>query len=279
VAFRVLILFFIACTANAKSFEFYNWGHRVVVHSPETSHKLPVVVLLHGCQQTADNFIALTRFKEESLKRHFVLVAPEQSLFKNPYRCWNWFQPMNQYSHFPGSESMILESSIDTAVANANADSNRVYLVGLSAGSAMAYNLFAIAQNRYRGIALHSGTPYRSATTASEAIEVMKSANGNTQELAQELFRQNQNQKVALKSFVVIQGDNDQVVNLKNANNITSQFLGFADLIGQPELKLIVNKILIKNLGHAWSGGSSGFSYSDPNGPDATGLILNSFGL
>jgi predicted esterase len=107
---------------------------------------LPLVVMLHGCGQTPDDFAAGTRMNRLADELGFIVVYPAQARSANPSRCWNWFSP----------------------------GARRVYVAGLSAGGAMAAILGATYPELYAAVGVHSGLPYGSARDTASALAAMR---------------------------------------------------------------------------------------------------------
>jgi poly(3-hydroxybutyrate) depolymerase len=97
---------------------------------------LPLVVALHGCTETADQFRQLTGFDQLAEQRAFIVVYPEQDTSANYLGCWNWFAPGDQAR---GAGEPALIAGLTTSVAQRyGADPSRIYVAGLSAGGAMS---------------------------------------------------------------------------------------------------------------------------------------------
>ena len=130
----------------------------------------PLVVVLHGCTQTAAN-METAGWNAIADQYKFTVIYPEQTTGNNPVRCFNWAgeygDPANLVRGQGENQSII--QMIDKAIATHGADPNKVYVVGFSAGAAFASVLAATWPERFAGVAIMSGIPYRCATTVNGA--------------------------------------------------------------------------------------------------------------
>lgn len=192
----------------------------------------PLVVLLHGCGQNASDFLALTQFEEFAEQNDFLLYTPSQSVWMNPYRCWNWFSPMNQERGLIG-ETVSIVQAIEKIKAQHDVDEKRIYAVGFSAGAGLSLNLLYCFPEVFAGAAIHSGPVYGVARDGVAARKVMAEASGlKKKELQQRaLLCSGLSAKAfSKKKLLVFQGDADDVVNVKNAREVIQQFPGRAKL-------------------------------------------------
>ena len=91
----------------------------------------PLLVLLHGCQQSAQDFVHMTGFDQLADENDFLLYTPEQSVWMNPYKCWNWFSMMNQERGLVG-ETVSIVQAIEKIKRDHEIDSKRIYVAGFS---------------------------------------------------------------------------------------------------------------------------------------------------
>ena len=267
----------------------------------------PLVVMLHGCRQTPEDFAAGTQMNALADQHHFVVVYPKQSSVSNLQRCWNWFQATN---HLRGSGEPALIVGIVQAMRQATSnwtiDPARVYVAGLSAGGALAGILGSTYPDVFAAIGIHSGTVYQAATSMEAGLKAMRGGGPDPEQQGERAFQ-------AMGSFarvvptIVFQGTGDYIVVPINGDQVVQQWLqtnrlasggSYAPDFAMPgsitsgqtphgrgytvqrwndaQGKEIQAYWRVTGMGHAWSGGSYNGSYADPRGPDAT-LALYEF--
>jgi poly(hydroxyalkanoate) depolymerase family esterase len=136
---------------------------------------VPLVVILHGCKQSAQDAALGTGTNALADREGFVALYPEQSAHDNPQRCWNWFDPRHQVrgSGEPAAIAGITQRIL-SGHAGARLDPNRVHVMGLSAGGAMAGILGATYPDLYASVGIHSAPQYRAARNSMTALLAMK---------------------------------------------------------------------------------------------------------
>ena len=121
---------------------------------PPKGEDRSLVVMLHGCTQTAEDFARGTRMNEYAAKQGFIVIYPEQPATAHPQKCWNWYLP--EESTRDHGEAALLAALIDSVAFSEGVTEQHVSLVGMSAGAAMAANLGVAYPERYAALALHS---------------------------------------------------------------------------------------------------------------------------
>lgn len=138
----------------------------------DTARPLPLVVVLHGCTQTAsgyDHGAGWTQLAEEA---GFAVLFPEQNRANNFNLCFNWYEPGD--SRRGAGEPESIRQMVDAMIARHPIDPARIFVTGLSAGGAMTSVVLATYPELFAGGAIVAGLPYGSATTLPEAFDRMR---------------------------------------------------------------------------------------------------------
>jgi poly(hydroxyalkanoate) depolymerase family esterase len=262
---------------------------------------VPLVVVLHGCDQSPEEVAAGTRLNALADRAGFVAVYPEQGGHHNSGRCWNWFRPQHQ-ARDAGEPAAIVEiiQRLLPDGTRAVIDPARVYVLGMSAGGAMASILAATYPDVFAAVGIHSGLQYAAARNLPSALLAMRRG-GPDPHLQGGLAYAAMGRQARVVPAMVVHGDHDTSVWAGNGEQVVRQWLATArlasrgllrpdfarpdishagrspgqlpywvrawnDLSGRP----IVEYWSVSGLGHAWSGGAGAVYYTDPRGPDAT---------
>lgn len=264
-------------------------AYKLYIPSAYAGQPLPLVIMLHGCTQSSVDFAAGTRMNVLAERDTFFVAYPEQAQSANGSKCWNWFQPANQ--HRGKGEPSLIAGITREIMSGYHIDARRVYVAGMSAGGAMSTIMAATYPDLYAAVGVHSGLAYGAAHDFRSGFEAMKKgASQHMQQLAQAI------------PLITFHGDRDTTVATINADHMLDQWLqGIEDgrkpaggatverghvagghdytRFTYPDAhgRAIVEKWIVHHAGHAWSGGSSSGSFTEPKGPDASTEMVRFF--
>ena len=197
----------------------------------------PLVVVLHGCTQTAAAYDHGSGWSRLAERNGFALLFPEQRRENNPNLCFNWFSP--QDIRRGSGEAMSIAQMIDTLVRQEDLDPRRVFVTGLSAGGAMACTMLATYPEKFAGGAIIAGLPYACATSIPEAFERMRGQGLPQRRELHAAITTASPHDGPWPRLSVWQGDADHTVNPGNADAIVAQWSGVLGVAGDAETELI----------------------------------------
>lgn len=183
----------------------------------------PLVVVLHGCRQTPESFDAASGFSRLAKARGFVVLFPEQSRSNNPQGCFNWFRP-SAVAHNRG-ELLSVRQMIEHSCKRHCIDRSRIFIVGLSAGGAMAAALVANYPDIFAGAAFIAGMPVGSARDAMSALRAMNSGASRPTSGWGSRVTQLSPANRSFPPISIWHGTSDTVVNPKNADAMVEQWV------------------------------------------------------
>src|SRR6478736_2623580 len=261
-------------------------AYRLFIPSGYQGQPLPLVVMLHGCTQSPEDFAAGTRMNFIAEEQTCFVVYPAQRSEANQAKCWNWFRTADQRRG--KGEPSLIAGITRQIILDYSVDPKRVYVGGLSAGAAAAAIMGATYNDLYAAIGVHSGLACGAAIDLPSAFVAMRQGVGSDDRVIP-----GDGPPVPT---IVFHGDRDITVHPKNSDQILEQTMKTTS----PQKKVhrgqvpgghsytrtihsdasgrgILEHWNIHGAGHAWSGGSSVGSYTDPRGPDATRGMLRFF--
>ena len=261
----------------------------------------PLVVLLHGCRQTPEDFAAATRIAALADSRGWLVLLPRQSSKANSWTCWNWFDKATSAGR---GEAAIVAAQLRAVRRAYRVHPRRIFAAGMSAGGCLATVLGLRYPALFAGVAVHSAVACGAASGPLAAMQVLSQGADTATEQIAATAREAAPRRAFPVPLLVMHGGDDHVVAIRNARQLVRQYLVFnGRLDAQPtppdELpppdrettqqlapgrtattieyvdgtRTLVRMIRVDGLGHAWSGGDAAFPYNDPQPPDATALL------
>ncbi len=273
--------------------------YKLFVPSAYRGQPLPLVVMLHGCTQTPDDFATGTRMNVAAEASGCFVAYPAQSPQANASKCWNWFKPGDQSRD--GGEPAIIAGLVRELSLSYGLDRERIYVAGLSAGGAMAVILGRAYPDLFAAVGVHSGLPYRIAHDVPSAFAAMQR---RTLSSRQGPSAASDSAPPTTVPTIVFHGDRDSTVHPGNGEQVASDMLrtsamgsaggsgaaverrkgtvaggrDYTQTISRDlDGRVLGEHWLVHGGGHAWSGGDSRGSFTDPEGPDATAEMLRFF--
>ena len=202
-------------------------------HVPKQLPASPaLVVVLHGCTQTAAGYDAGSGWSALAEDYGFVVLFPEQVRQNNANLCFNWFNTAD--TRRDQGEAMSIRQMISAMVAEHHIDERRIYITGLSAGGAMANAMLACYPDVFAGGAIIAGLPYGAASTVPEAFDRMRGQGLPSTTASQASLRDASRHEGAWPTVSVWQGLSDNTVVPDNAAAIVAQWRGVHKLPEQP---------------------------------------------
>ena len=247
---------------------------------------LPLIIMLHGCQQDAEDFSLGTGMNVLAEQQNCIVAYPNQPCHASPQKCWNWYRPKHQQRDC-GEPSIIAGITLEI-MANYKVDVTRVYVAGLSSGGAMAAVMIRTYPDLYAAAGVHSGLAYQSAACQLSALEAMLMGSRAQSGLSGNM------EHTPERSLIVFHGGVDRTVHPLNGVQLLQGF----DRGNATVLEKVVDQIggrrstlsIMKNsngidaehwevhgASHAWAGGHESGSYTDPKGPNASAEMMRFF--
>jgi poly(hydroxyalkanoate) depolymerase family esterase len=213
---------------------------RMFEYRPATLANNPaLVVVLHGCTQTAAGYDLGAGWSTLADRYGFALLLPEQRRSNNSHGCFNWFQP--QHSQRNQGEPLSIRQMIEKSVVDHGIDRRRIFVTGLSAGGAMTSNMLACYPEVFAGGAIIAGLPYGAATTVQQAFETMFQSPSRSPREWGDLIRKASPHRGPWPRLSVWHGNADRTVIPPNALEILKQWTEVHGLPLSPTMKTRVD--------------------------------------
>ena len=258
-------------------------NYKLYVPESRPESAWPLIVMLHGCTQSPEDFAIGTRMNALAEEFGFLVAYPEQPTSANASKCWNWFNSKDQCRS--SGEPSLLAGITRKIMNDYSVDADRVYVAGLSAGGAAAAIMAEAYPDIFSAAGIHSGLACGAAKDMVSAFSVMSQG-----PKAMANVKRAGSPSVPL---ILFHGDSDTTVHPSNATFIVNRAEAATAIEtkaksngGRPYTQAIYydsnGKMMMENwtvhgAGHAWFGGDRAGSYTDPDGPDASREMVRFF--
>ena len=269
-------------------------SYKLYIPSHDNGEPRPLIVMLHGCSQSPDDFAAGTRMNFAADVHSCFVVYPEQAVAANASKCWNWFNSRDQKRD--QGEPSLIAGITRQVMADYKIDASRIYIAGMSAGGAAAAVLGEAYPDLYAAVGVHSGLACGVAGDMMSAFTAMRGDHAPRAQPRQSKGGGPRDEMLLSLPTIVFHGDRDQTVHPRNGAEVIARANAGSDLETTVEQgrvaaghtytrsiqrdasgRAVLEEWVIHGSGHAWSGGSPAGSFTDPHGPDATKEMLRFF--
>ncbi len=276
--------------------DFGSLRYKLFIPSEYAGQAVPLIIMLHGCGQDADDFACGTGMNALAEKFQCLVAYPEQSALANGGKCWNWFE--DAHHHRGQGEPALIAGVTKKIISEYAVDAAKVFVAGLSSGGSMAVILGRTYPDLFTAVGCHSGLAHGSATDSFGAFQAMR--HGTDVDSLQAA------QAARVVPIIVFHGDQDSTVHPRNGASVvrqaitansgwrkhqrkmagleTSEETGEATgrsftrhIHRSPAGDILAEQWTVHGAGHAWSGGSRRGSYTDANGPVASEEMMRFF--
>jgi len=297
-------LFFIV-SSDYVNFQFGGRTNLLYVPSqpkPQTA----LFVMLHGCTQDPNDFAKGTNMASMAEQHGFFLLYLQQPSSANANKCWNWFNTLHQKRG--SGEPKFISDATKAVIEKYDISPHMVSVSGLSAGAAMSVIMGVAYPDLYCCVGSGAGLEYKAAVSMVGAFTAMSSGGPSPSTQAKLAWDSMKPYWIAPIQTVVCQGTADYTVAKVNGDQTVQQWIlannyglspgdgisttpSTVDKLQVPggrryqvmqyddrELGIeVVEYILVEGMGHAWSGGSSAGTYTDPTGPSFSEYLVHTF--
>src|SRR5829696_8297110 len=279
-------------------------AYKLYVPSGYIGQEVPLVVMLHGCTQSPNDIAAGTQMNLLAEENIFLVAYPAQAQGANMREGWNWFKASDQQRG--RGEPSLVAGITRLDIDEYNVAGGRVYVAGMSAGGAMAAIMAEAYPDLYAAVGIHSGLAPGAAHDMPSAFAAMHQGGTATPRRHVPITTPRRESAWRVPA-IVFHGDRDKTVHPRNADRLLEHYYpakttgsreetgGFAPrgTVRRGQVpgghaytratyrdsggRTIAERWTVHGLGHAWSGGSSSGSYTDPKGPDASLEMMRFF--
>ena len=261
----------------------------------------PLLVMLHGCEQSATQFAEGTRMNRLAERKGYAVLYPQQSLRSHARRCWKWYDKLTQEG---GGDVRLIVGAIEQVAARYAIDHTRIYICGISAGAGMAHIVALNHPHLFAALGLHSGPVFGAGHSLIGALQVMQHGAAARADAAIDEVLARHPAFPRLPT-ILLQGQADKVVRPINQTQLVRQSVRVnrlpADTLVtaqrlpggaaggrnpahayalhdyQVGKDVLLRVAQVEHLEHAWSGGDASLPFNDKAKPDASKMLLDFF--
>lgn len=255
--------------------------YRLYIPANLPTGPVPLLVMLHGCTQTPEDFASGTRMNALAEETPRLVLYPGQTKAANAQRCWNWFKPGDQARD--RGEPALIAGMVRQIMDEHAVDARRIHAAGLSAGGAAAAIMGEAYPDIFAAVGVHSGLACGAARDMPSAFAAMKGGGPVRTPAGRPV------------PTIVFHADRDATVHPVNGDQVIARAAaaGLRTSTTRGEVpgghgytricqadaggRVLLEQWLVHGGGHAWAGGDAAGSYTDPRGPDASRAMLQFF--
>jgi len=207
-------------------------------HVPAKLASAPaLVVVLHGCTQTAASYDLGAGWSTLADRYGFALLLPEQTPANNPKTCFNWFLPGDTTRD--RGEALSIRQMIERMILDHGIDRNRIFITGLSAGGGMTSAMLAVYPEVFAAGAIIAGLPYGTAGNVQQAFESMFQGRVRSPQEWGDEVRHASKHRGPWPRVSVWHGDLDATVKPVNADSILQQWTNVHGIASDPKTEMV----------------------------------------
>ncbi|RST31291.1 PHB depolymerase family esterase [Sphingomonas ginkgonis] len=261
----------------------------------------PLVVVLHGCTQSAASYDIGSGWSRLAEEQGFAVLFPEQQRSNNPNLCFNWFSPTDTSRE--RGEALSIRQMIGAIQQRHSTDPSQTFVTGLSAGAAMSAAMLATYPDVFAGGAVIAGLPFGTARSVPEAFDQMRAHVCDHADGLAALVRAASTHRGPWPTLSVWHGSGDKVVDPSNASALIDQWgrlhgtepapsridevHGYPHRVwSAPDGREVIEEYVITGMGHGTPlSAEGGLSYEVPGpymleaGISSTRLIASFWGI
>lgn len=253
----------------------------------------PLVMVLHGCQQTHADICAISAFNALAEREGFVALYPFVTNYAD-FRinnCWGWWR---EEEISPGAgEVEDLWQIVEEVRQEVRIDPGRIHVAGLSSGGGMAVAAMVAHCHKIASGAVVAGVPYAETARAVAGTHVARGTFRPVSDISIQM-NETMGDNKRLAPILIVHSRDDPVVELQSAENLRESW---ADCFGIKTSNRVsvrsgatlgtawehkkyygfrwrsaIETFYLEGVGHGWYGGAPGrFSY--PDAPNVTEYI------